>query len=122
MHSSEFNHRKWHKAAAKLKARLDTDYRNHAMLCDPWKRVAHSMVQGWRNISSQGRLDYIPQVQKSFSTWKSAACQMKFLFDGRRKSRLLNQNTWEFWCHHIPNVALRYIRKANQWHRVQPVE
>jgi len=121
MHSSDFKHNEWRKAAAKLKSRLDTDYRNHAMFCDPWKRVAHSMVQGWRNIASQGRLGYIPQTHRSFSTWKPAACQMKSLFDGRWKSRLLNQNTWEFWCSHIPNVALRYIRKSNQRHRDQPV-
>ena len=56
----------WQKAAADLKTRLDADYRNHAMLCDPWARAAHSMVQGWRIIASQGRLDYVPQPRRRF--------------------------------------------------------
>ena len=39
MSSKHFRSRDdWRKAASELKSRLDTDFRNHTMLCDPWKR------------------------------------------------------------------------------------
>lgn len=104
----------WRKAASGLKARLDADYRNHKMLCNPWWRAAHSMAQGWRNIASQGRLGYVPQPQRSPTTWDEAARTMKASLNGRKQSRLLDQTTWKFWAAHVPKVELRYIPKRFQ--------
>ena len=102
----------WRKAAAGLRARLDIDYRNHAMLCDPWARAAHCMVQGWRNIASQGRLDYVPQPRRRLNTWNETAQSMKASLDGRARTRLLDNTTWRFWANHLPRVNLRYVRKS----------
>ena len=102
----------WREAAVGLRARLYADYRNHAMLYDPWARAAHSMVQGWRIIASQGRLDYVPQPRRRTNTWKEAAHTMKHLLNTRRRQRLLDSTTWRFWANHLPQVHLRYVRKA----------
>lgn len=109
----------WHKAASNLKFRLDADHRNHQMLCDPWARAAHCMAQGWRNIASQGRLDYVPKPPRRISTWHEAATHMKSSLYARMKSRLLDTTTWRFWAKHLPRVQLRYIPKSNRKYLVQ---
>jgi len=38
----------WRRSASNLAKRLHTDWRNSRILHDPWSRIAHSMVQGWR--------------------------------------------------------------------------
>jgi hypothetical protein len=107
-------HERWRKAAGGLKARLDTDHRNQRMLCDPWSRAAHCMVQGWRNIVSQGRLGYVPRPRRRISTWQEAAASMKVSLASRKQSRLLDTTTWQFWANHLPRVKLRYIPKAKR--------
>jgi hypothetical protein len=114
-------HERWSNAASGLKARLETDYRNHRMLCDPWSRAAHCMVQGWRNIASQGRLDHNPNPGRRNTTWRAAAKTMKASLDVRMKSRLLDTRTWRFWANHLPRVHLRYIPKAKRKVAAQPV-
>ncbi len=104
----------WKRAAGHLAMRLGVDHRNHRLLCDPWYRAAHCMVQGWRNIASQGRLSYSPPPQRRLFTWKEAAKSMMASLKGRRQSRLLDQTTWRFWASHIPRVALRYIPKRER--------
>ena len=84
MNADHFDHDRWRRAAGGLKARLGTDYRNHRMLSDPWARAAHSMVQGWRNIASQGRLDHVPKPRRRITTWNEAAHNMKHLLNTRR--------------------------------------
>ena len=106
----------WRNAAAGLTARLRADYRNHRMLSDPWARAAHCMVQGWRIVASQGRLDYVPQPRRKLTTWKEAAYSMKCLLNTRRHQRLLDPTTWHFWAGHLPRVELRYIPKARRPH------
>jgi hypothetical protein len=114
MNANHFDHQRWRRSASGLKARLDTDYRNHRMLCDPWSRAAHCMVQGWRNIASQGRLDHIPNPRRRISTWREAAMDMKASFYNRMKSRLLDTTTWKYWANHLPRVNRRYIPKHLQ--------
>jgi|GEM_PF-3367983 len=101
----------WAKAAGQLKARLDTDYRNHQRLAAPWARAAHSMVQGWRIIVSQGRLDYVLSDRRRPRTWHEATHAMKASLDRRERERLVNPMTWTFWAGHLPNVRLRYVPK-----------
>jgi hypothetical protein len=102
----------WRKTAASLKKRLDVDHRNHEMLSDPWRRVAHSMVQGWRIIASQGRLGYVPQPRRRLTTWKEAASSMNNLLNIRMRTRLLDNTSWKFWASHVPRVHLRYVKKT----------
>lgn len=104
----------WTKANAKLVAKLGADYRNHRILADPWSRVAHAMVQLWRNLASQGRLAYIPASQRRPATWNEAAKRMKTVLYTRKQSRLLDQTTWRFWAAHLPPINLRYIPKLNR--------
>jgi hypothetical protein len=118
MNTNQFQHETWRKAAGGLVARLGADYRNHRMLCDPWARAAHSMVQGWRIIASQGRLGYVPPTRKRSFTWKQSASRMKALLDGRLRSRLIDQNSWQFWARQIRPPYVRYIRKSQQTHHV----
>ncbi|GAB6188153.1 hypothetical protein [Thermopirellula anaerolimosa] len=101
----------WAKAAGKLKACLDVDYRNHQMQAAPWGRAAHSMVQSWRIIASQGRLDYVPSDRRKPRTWHEAAQAMKASLYARKRERLLDPLTWRFWADHLPNVRLRYVPK-----------
>jgi hypothetical protein len=105
----------WKHAAAELKARLDVDHRNHRILADPWSRAAHCMVQGWRNIASQGRLAHVPHPQRRFTTWIEAAQSMKVSLNGRARSRRLNPTTWRFWAGHLPRVELRYIPMRSRY-------
>jgi hypothetical protein len=105
---------RWQRAVNGLKARFDADHRNHRMLSVPWKRAAHSMVQGWRNITSQGRLGYIPKPRREITQWDEAARSMKASLDARRRTRLKDQSTWQFWAGHLPRVACRYIPKARR--------
>ena len=107
-------HEAWRKAVAGLTNRLRADFRNHRMLSDPWARAALSMVQGWRNIESQGRLGYVPQPQERISTWQEAVRTMKQSLYSRKQSRLLDTTTWKFWANHVPRVHLRYIPKHLQ--------
>ncbi len=104
----------WAKAAAGLSARLGADRRNHRILADPWSRAAHCMVQCWRIIASQGRLDYIPPSKRRANTWKDAASRMKVDLRSRMRCRLMDTTTWAFWAAHVPKVTLRYIPKRNR--------
>lgn len=114
MNANETDRERWRKAASELASRLGTDYRNHRMLSDPWARTAHCMVQGWRNIASQGRLDYFPQPRRRIATWQDAVANMKSSFHARKQARLLDTTTWHFWANHLPRVQLRYIPKARR--------
>lgn len=114
MNPNHLNHEQWRTVASSLRARLNTDYRNHLMLCDAWPRAAHSMIQGWRNIASQGRFDHIRQPRRRNTTWQEAAKSMKASLYTRMKSRLLDTTTWQFWASHVPRVELRYIPKRNR--------
>jgi hypothetical protein len=112
MHANDLRNAKWKKAARRLKARLDVDCRNHTMLVNPWARMAHCMVSGWRNIASQGRLGYVPPVRRLPTTWTEAAVKMKAQLCGRRQSRLLDTTTWRFWANHLSRMNTRYVRKS----------
>ena len=114
MKQEPIDNARWCKAASELRARFSTDYRNNQMLYDPWSRAAHCMAQSWRNIASQGRLGHIPETGRRNTTWKEAAYHMKQLLNSRRRHRLLDTTTWNFWANHLPRVNLRYIRKCNR--------
>ena len=105
---------RWRKAAGQLRNRLQIDYRNHSILCHPWARAAHCMVQGWRNVVSQGRLGYVPEPRMRIATWNEAAQSMRHLLNTRRRQRLLDDTTWRFWAGHLPRVELRSIRKSQR--------
>jgi hypothetical protein len=105
------NVKRWRKEASSLIARLNADYRNHRMLCDPWRRAVHSMIQGWRNIESQGRLGYRPATRRSPTTWTEAVNEIKASLDAKKQSRLLDQTTWQFWARQIRPPSTRYIPK-----------
>jgi hypothetical protein len=60
----------WQKHAGELCSRINVDYRNHQMLADPWLCRARCIVQGWRNIASQGRLDPDLEPKAKVTTWK----------------------------------------------------
>src|SRR6266508_4477491 len=104
----------WTNAAAGLVARLGADHRNHRLLADPWSRAAHSIVQSWRIIASQGRLAYTPPPKRRPATWKGAACRMKTDLKSRMRCRLMDPNTWRVWAAHVPRVNRRYIPRRKQ--------
>ncbi len=99
----------WEHKARNLCCRIGTDYRNHRMLADPWANRAHIIVQGWRNIASQGRLNPNLQSKTKVMTWKQSAERMRTRIHSRRRSRLLDRTTWRYWANHLPQVNLRYI-------------
>jgi hypothetical protein len=104
----------WAKAAGRLVGKLGADYRNHRTLAAPWPRVAHTIVQLWRNVASQGRLAYTPPPKRRPATWNEAASRMRADLYSRMRSRLLDPSTWPFWASHLPRVNLRYVPKRNR--------
>lgn len=107
----------WADAAAGLTARLGTDYRNHRALARPWSRAAHAIVQTWRTIASQGRLNHTPTPKRRPSAWDDAARRMRANLTARRRCRLTDPNTWRFWAAHLPKVHLRYVPKRQRGDR-----
>lgn len=105
---------RWHRAADRLRGHFGCDFRNNRGRRDPWWCAAHSMVQIWRNIASQGRLGFIPRKKESMTSWNEAANSMKALLNGRRRTRLEDPTTWRYWAGHLPRPQLRYVPKAKR--------
>ncbi len=104
----------WNQKARNLCNRIGADYRNHRMLADPWSNRAHIIVQSWRNIASQGRLNPNLQPKTNVTTWKQSAERMRMRIHSRRRSRMLDKSTWRYWASHLPQVNLRYIPKRKR--------
>ena len=101
----------WQRRAGDLCSRLNADHRNHILLADPWSYRAHIMVQGWRIIASQGRLNPKLLTQSKATTWKQSAERMRNRIHSRKQSRLLDKTTWNYWANHLPQFNLRYVPK-----------
>ncbi|MCO8122544.1 hypothetical protein NHH03_12425 [Stieleria sp. TO1_6] len=112
----------WEQIADNLCSRIRADFRNHQMFADPWSKRANIIVQGWRNIASQGRLDPNLQPKTKVTTWKQSADRMRMRIHSRRQSRLLDKTTWRYWANHLSQVKLRYIPKRNREGVGQPEE
>lgn len=104
----------WNQKAQNLCCRIRADYRNHQMLADPWSNRAHIIVQGWRNIASQGRLNPNLQPKTKVTTWNQSAERMRTRIHSRRQSRMLDKSTWRYWASHLSQVNLRYIPKRKR--------
>lgn len=120
----------WQRRAGNLCSRLNADHRNHVLLADPWSYRAHIIVQSWRIIASQGRLNPNLQPKTKVTTWKQSAERMKTRIQARRMSRLLDKTTWNYWANHVPytyiglvdNIDYSRIRFQNHRYRVDDLE
>ena len=110
----------WQRQAGNLCSRLNADHRNHVLLDDPWSYRAHIIVQSWRIIASQGRLNPNLGKKTKVTTWKKAAERMRSRINSRRQSRLLDKTTWNYWANHLPQFNLRYVPKRNRKSENQP--
>ena len=112
----------WQRRAGDLCSRLNADHRNHILLADPWSYRAHIIVQGWRIIASQGRLNPKLRTQSKATTWKQSAERMRSRIHSRKQSRLLDKTTWNYWANHLPQFNLRYVPKHKRPLQNQPAK
>ncbi len=105
--------RSWARAIRRLRSRLDTDFRNHRMLADPWGRATHSMVQSWRIRHSMGPgrgPKHPPVVPRS---WEEFARQAALRASAGAARPL--PGTWAHWAKLRTHTLVRYIPKRDRW-------